>query len=252
MSEPLTLSLEPATDWTAARIAAANAELDGATPQETLRWSIDRFPGEITLACSFGGLSGMVLLDMVMRLDRSIPVFYLDTDLLFPETLATRDAAIARYDFQPLGFRAERTLDQQAAAHGPALWARDPDACCALRKVAPNRRALEGHSAWISGLRRDQSAARRDVQRVGWDVEFGLVKINPLVDWTENQLWDYVNENQVPHNPLHAQGYPSIGCIPCTRPVAAGEDARAGRWTGFEKTECGLHSRSLGVSGAGR
>src|SRR5262249_4828766 len=151
------------------RLAEVNDRLAGADPQTTLRWAVDTFGRDVALACSFGGASGMALLDMTMKIDPRVPVFYIDTEVLFPETYATRDRAAARYGFRPLAFTAELTLAEQAARYGEALWARDPDACCAIRKVAPNKRALAGRRAWISGLRRDQSQTRRTTQRVEWD-----------------------------------------------------------------------------------
>jgi phosphoadenosine phosphosulfate reductase len=183
----------------------------------------------------------MVLLDMMMRIDQGVEVFYLDTDFLFPETYRLRDIAAEKYGFQPAGYMSLLTPDEQARRHGPALWERDPDACCAIRKVEPNRRALEGKRAWISGLRRDQSSTRAQIDIVEWDEKFGLVKLNPLAAWTESQVWKYVLDEGVPYNELHDRGYPSIGCTHCTRPVAAGDDPRSGRWQGFDKTECGLH-----------
>jgi phosphoadenosine phosphosulfate reductase len=223
------------------QIAVWNEELASAEPQEILRWAIKTFGVKVTLACSFGGVSGMALLDMAVKIDPKIRVFYLDTDFLFAETYQTRDAAVRRYGLTPLGFRSKLTLEQQAAAHGPELWKTNPDLCCALRKVEPNARALEGMEAWIAGLRRDQSRTRAAVEPVQWDAQFGLYKIAPLWNWTEDDVWDYIGRERVPVNPLHADGYPSIGCTHCTRRVAAGEDLRAGRWSAVEKTECGLH-----------
>ncbi|MDE3095555.1 MAG: phosphoadenylyl-sulfate reductase [Chloroflexota bacterium] len=223
-------------------LAAASRELEGASPQQVLRWAAAAYQPGLALACSFGGPSGMVLLDMMMRIDRSVEVFYIDTDFLFPETYRLRDIAAARYGFEPAGYMSLLTPAQQAAAYGDALWARDPDACCALRKVEPNRRALAGKRAWLSGIRRDQSKSRAETPIVQWDGKFGLVKVNPLATWTESQVWQYILDNEVPYNELHDQGYPSIGCTHCTRPVAAGDDPRSGRWQGFDKTECGLHA----------
>jgi phosphoadenosine phosphosulfate reductase len=215
--------------------------LDEATPQEILAWAAKEYQPGLALACSFGGPSGMVLLDMTMKIDRSVEVFYLDTDFLFPETYKLRDVAAARYDFEPVGYMSLLTPQEQAAKHGDELWARDPDACCAIRKVEPNRRALDGKTAWISGIRRDQTKERTDVDIVQWDEKFGLVKINPLATWTESQVWKYILDHGVPYNELHDRSYPSIGCTYCTKPVKPGDDPRSGRWQGFEKTECGLH-----------
>ena len=220
---------------------ALSLRFEGAEPQEILRWAADAFQPGLALACSFGGPSGMVLLDMMMSIDRGVEVFYIDTDFLFPETYALRDLAAQKYGFEPAGYMSLLTPSAQVARHGDALWARDPDACCAIRKVEPNRRALDGKRAWISGIRRDQSKTRADVDIVQWDEKFGLVKINPLASWTESQVWSYILDNGVPYNELHDGGYPSIGCTHCTRPVTEGEDPRSGRWQGTGKTECGLH-----------
>lgn len=215
--------------------------LEDKTPQEVLRWAIESFFPEITLACSFGGISGMALLDMAVKIEPRLRVHYIDTDLLFPETYALRDRVMAKYSVQPVAIKSLLTLEEQTQRHGEALWTRDPDLCCQLRKVEPNRRALEGMRAWIAGLRRDQGSSRRDTGIVEWDANFGLAKVNPLANWSERQVWDYVVKNDVPYNPLHDRGYPSIGCLHCTRPVAAGADPRSGRWVGFNKDECGLH-----------
>ncbi len=216
-------------------------EMEGWSPQEILTWAIQTYRPRLTLACSFGGPSGMVLLDMVMQLAPDTPVFYLDTGFLFPETYRLAEVAAARYGITPIAVRPALGAAEQAAQYGEALWTRDPDRCCELRKVLPQREALKGFDAWISGLRRDQAATRRTTPAVQWDQKFGLVKINPLATWDERSVWRYIAAHDVPYNPLHDQGYPSIGCTHCTRPVAPGEDARAGRWSGFTKTECGLH-----------
>jgi phosphoadenosine phosphosulfate reductase len=133
------------------------------------------------------------------------------------------------------------SLEDQAATEGPNLWSTSPDRCCFIRKVLPLRRFLSTRSAWITGIRRDQSPTRKGIGIVSWDAANGLVKINPLARWTESDVWAYIRRYDLPYNPLHDEGYPSIGCIPCTRQVADGEDARAGRWRGHEKLECGIH-----------
>lgn len=224
-----------------AELARLNAELEGQGPQGILKWAVQRFGSALTLACSFGGISGMVLLDMAVKIDPDIRVFYLDTGFLFPETYALRDEVERRYGIKPLAFRPALSAEAQAARYGEALWLRDPDKCCAIRKVGPNRQALEGMQAWIAGLRRDQSGTRRQIRAVEWDNKFNLYKISPLWDWTEEMVWIYLEVEGIPYNRLHEQGYPSLGCTNCTRPVAAGEDSRAGRWSGRGKTECGLH-----------
>jgi phosphoadenosine phosphosulfate reductase len=216
--------------------------LEAHTAEEILAWALARYAPRIVLACSFGGPSGMVLLDMVMRLAPDTPVFYLDTDLLFPETYALIEHASAYYGITPIAVHPALSIAQQAAEHGDALWARDPDLCCHLRKVTPQREALREYDAWIAGLRRDQSPTRRATPVVQWDVKFDLVKICPLALWDERRVWRYIATHRVPTNALHGRGYPSIGCTHCTRPVADGGDARSGRWSGFEKLECGLHT----------
>lgn len=220
---------------------ALNSKLETRSPQEIVAWAVDEFGDGLTLACSFGGVSGMALLDMAVAVKPDISVFYLDTGFLFPETLQTRDRAVERYGIRPVGYSTQVSPEEQARRHGEELWARDPDLCCAIRKVEPNARALKGKAAWITGLRRDQSSTRRAVRPVDWDAKFGLYKVSPLAGWTERQVWAYVIEHGVPYNPLHDAGYPSIGCTHCTRPVGAGEDIRSGRWSGTGKIECGLH-----------
>jgi len=239
---PRTARARPARP-TREELARLAGELEGREPEAILAWALRTYRRRVTLACSFGGPSGMVLLDMVMRLDRRVPVFYLDTDLLFPETYALVEEVSRRYGIAPIAVRPGLSVGMQAARHGEALWARDPDRCCELRKVTPQREALARYDAWITGLRRDQSATRRTTPVAQWDEKFGLAKISPLAAWSERDVWRYLAERNVPYNRLHASGYPSIGCTHCTRPLAADEeDMRAGRWSGFEKTECGLHT----------
>jgi len=195
------------------------------------------------LAVSFGGLGGLVLLDLALRIDPKLPVYYLDTGLLFPETYAFIERTERRYGLTAIPVQPELTVAEQGARHGEALWARDPDACCALRKVEPQRAFLQNYDAWITGLHRTELATRQDLPRVAWDARSNVVKIMPLAQWTAADLTAYAEVNDIPHNPLLDTGFTSIGCVPCTRRVAPGEDPRAGRWVGFEKTECGLHGR---------
>ena len=220
----------------------AARELEESSPQEILAWAMATYRPKITLACSFGGPTGMVLLDMVMRIATETPVFYLETGFLFPETHQLIELSKRKYGIAPQAVQTRLTAAQQAAAYGEALWERDPDRCCELRKVLPQREALQGYDAWITGLRRDQASTRQATPVVAWDKKFGLVKLCPLARWDERAVWRYIYDHDVPYNQLHDQGYPSIGCTNCTRPVAPGEDLRAGRWSGFTKTECGLHT----------
>ena len=228
-------------------LARFSAELEGKGPQEILRWAVKEFQPGLTMACSFGGPTGMVLLDMMMQIDPSVEVFYLDTDFLFPETYHLRDVCEQKYGFKPIGYKSLLTPEAQAEKHGDALWARDPDACCEIRKVEPNYRALEGKSAWLSGMRRDQAKTRADIGIVEWDTKFDLVKLNPLAAWDEKQVWAYIMANGVPYNELHNRGYPSIGCTYCTKAVKEGDDPRSGRWAGFDKEECGIQEGSITI-----
>ena len=170
----------------------------------------------------------------------TVPTFLLDTGLLFADTYALKRRVEQRYGVAIRSVRPRLDLADQAAAHGPRLWQRNPDHCCYLRKVAPLKEALAGVDAWITGIRADQSAARADARAVEWDDQFGLLKINPLAAWSRDDVDRYVQAHDVPINPLLLQGYPSVGCEPCTSQPRAG-DERAGRWAGLEKTECGIH-----------
>ena len=228
-----------------ATLARLSADMEGKEPQAILRWAVAEFQPGLTLACSFGGPSGMALLDMVMNIDPTVEGFYLDTDFLFPETHHLRDVCEAKYGFKPIAYKSLLTPAAQAEKYGEALWLRDPDQCCDLRKVEPNQHALEDKRAWISGMRRDQSKTRAEIGIVEWDTKFQLVKLNPLATWDERSVWGYIMANDVPYNELHDRGYPSIGCTYCTKPVKAGEDLRSGRWAGFDKEECGIQEGTL-------
>ncbi|TCJ13208.1 phosphoadenylyl-sulfate reductase [Rubrobacter taiwanensis] len=215
--------------------------LEGASPPEVLEWAVETYGEGLTLSVSFGGAEGMVLLDMLSRITGRVRVFTLDTGFLFRETLRFRAEVMRRYRLPLEVVRPQLTITQQAARFGERLYAHDPDFCCRMRKVEPLERALRGYAAWVTGIRREQTAQRRETPVVGWEERFGVVKIAPLARWSSEQVEEYVRERGVPVNPLLERGYRSIGCEPCTRPVGIGEDDRAGRWDGFEKTECGLH-----------
>ncbi len=226
--------------WSAAELAELNARFRDRPPEELLAWAAERF-GELTvLTCSFGGASGMVLLDMVARLRLPIAILFLDTDLLFPETYALAAEVERRYGLTVRRQRPAVSLEEQARQYGPELYARDPDRCCAMRKVAPLAEALRPYRAWISGIRREQTAQRATTDLVAWNARHGLLKLSPLAAWSEQEVWAYLHTHNVPYNPLLDRGFPSLGCAPCTRPASA-DDPRAGRWSGFAKTECGIH-----------
>lgn len=214
-------------------------ELERASAHDLLEWAIESFHPRLYIACSFQKTSS-VIVDMATKINPEVRFFYLDTDVLFPETYATRTAFEERY-----GIRFHRyssmTLDQQADLYGKELWNRDPDACCGIRKVEPMRSALTAVDCWVSGIRREDSPARAKAAKFGWDERFNLWKLNPIADWTQKQVWEYISEHDVPYNPLHDQGYPSIGCTHCTRKPDLDAGERAGRWAGSDKTECGLH-----------
>jgi phosphoadenosine phosphosulfate reductase len=207
-----------------------------------LAWSVDRFGPRVTFATAFGP-EGCVLLDLIGRQARAIDVFTLDTGLLFPESYTLWTRIETRYGLRIRGVRPELSLEDQAQGHGARLWERDPASCCELRKLAPLRRALAGFEAWVTSIRRDQAPDRAGARVVEWDRRFGLVKVNPLASWDSRQVWRHIVQNDVPYNPLHDRGYPSLGCVPCTSPVRPGEGPRAGRWRGFARTECGLHAK---------
>lgn len=227
--------------WSEAELHEVAASLEGQGPEAVLQWGFDQFgQKEIALACSFGS-EDVALVDMVSKLRPGARVFYLDTNVLFPETYTLIEQMKAKYDVSYEQVLPLLTLEEQAAQHGDELWKSDPDACCGIRKVEPLKRILGTVSAWITGIRREQAPTRANAKVIEWDAKFGLVKLNPLAAWKEKDVWSYIMANGVPYNPLHDNGYPSIGCTHCTRAVKPGEDPRAGRWSGFQKTECGLH-----------
>jgi phosphoadenylyl-sulfate reductase (thioredoxin) len=223
-------------------VAVDVSDLEGRPPASILAWAAERFAPRITFATAFG-TEGCVLVDLIARHHLPIDVLTLDTGLYFPETYELWRRLEERYGLTIRGVRADLSVAAQAAVHGDALWQRTPDRCCEIRKVAPLRRALAGVDAWITSIRRGETPERSATRVVEWDARFGLVKINPLAHWTSEDVNRYVRVHRVPVNPLHARGYPSIGCMPCTSAVSAGEAPRAGRWRGRGKTECGLHAR---------
>ena len=209
--------------------------------EEVLAWAFDTYGDKIAIATGMG-VEGMALLDIAASVNPNVKLFTGDTEFLFPETYDLMDRVEEKYGIKIERLYSQLTPEKQAADFSPELWARDPDQCCALRKVEPLKRKLATLDAWITAIRRGQTADRASVRKIDWDAKFNLVKINPLADWTREMVWNYVIRNDVPYNPLHDQNYPSIGCTHCTRAVKPGEDPRAGRWSGFGKTECGLHT----------
>jgi phosphoadenosine phosphosulfate reductase len=212
--------------------SAINAEPMSA--EEILRTVVAGAP-RLALACSFQKEEA-VLVDMLMSIDPTVRIFALDTHVLFPETYAAWAEMEARYGITVEVFEGP-SLAAQAEVHGDKLWERDQNACCGIRKIEPLRRALGSLDAWITGIRRDQSPTRANAPKLGWDDVFGLWKANPIADWEEERVWQYIRERDLPVNALHAKGYESIGCTHCTAPGSG----REGRWAGNAKTECGLH-----------
>ena len=214
--------------------------LEDSSPEDILTWAAERFGPKLTMATAFGP-EGCLILSMLAKVAPETYVFNLDTGYQFPETLELRDRIAEKYGIEVDFQRADLSIEEFEAANGGPVHETDPDRCCFERKVVVLRRALKDFGAWTSGIRRDQSPFRAATPILGWDKKFNLVKVSPLANWTKELVWKRIIEQQVPYNPLHDRGYPSVGCQPCTRPVILGEDERAGRWSGSAKTECGLH-----------
>jgi len=220
-------------------IKQAADELESQSAEDVIRAAVEKFPN-LTLACSFGA-EDVVLVDLLHKISPEADVFYLDTNLHFAETYETRDRLEELYGKKFIQVLPKLTLEEQARQYGDELWSVDPNACCNIRKVSPLTEILSRYDAWITGIRRDQAPTRANARKVEYDTKFGLVKFNPLADWTSEDVWSYIRKYNLFYNPLHDRNYPSIGCVKCTRQVLVGEDPRAGRWSGFAKTECGLH-----------
>jgi len=221
-------------------IAAASARLQFAEPEEILEWGFDEFGDRISIATGFGA-EGIALIDMAVKINANPDIFFLDTEFLFPETYELRDRLEQRYSIRIRAVTGEYSAEAQARQFGDRLWESDPDLCCRLRKLEPMKAELSGLDAWVTAIRRDQSDARAAAQSVEWDSKWQLTKINPLVRWSRDEVWSYIRARELPYNPLHDRGYPSIGCTHCTSSVSGPEHERAGRWRGHKKTECGLH-----------
>jgi phosphoadenosine phosphosulfate reductase len=216
--------------------AALAPQLEDLTAEAVLAEMVERFHPGLYVACSFQK-EASVILHMILQIEPRARVFTLDTGVLFPETYETWRQIERRYGIEIDGVSGI-SLGRQAALHGDALWERDPDRCCEIRKVTPLREILSGVDAWVTGLRREQSPERADTPKLGWDAKHGLWKANPLADWSERDVWSYIHENDVPYHPLHDRGFDSIGCTHCTKPGRG----REGRWAGTDKIECGLHA----------
>lgn len=250
LHETFSLGVDPELGLRA-EVASLNSQFAGARAHDILQAAIrHQFAGEIAMVSSFGADS-TVLLHMVAQIDPTTPVLFVDTAKLFPATVQHRDVLIGKLGLTDV--RTHTPSKEDLAEKDPAgmLWMSDTDACCNIRKVLPLDRALSGFDAWISGRKRFQSASRAELQT--FEIDEGRVKVNPIADWSSADILDYAKAYDLPPHPLVAQGYPSIGCIPCTDKVAPGEDPRSGRWRGQDKTECGIHWPTHGkeIDGSG-
>lgn len=224
-------------------LSELNSQFECQLPDELLLWGAEHFGKTIVLGTGFGP-SGVVLIHKIYELQLPVKIFCLDTNLLFKETYSLWDKIEDRFDIRIESVSPILTLEGQARRHKEELWKSDPDRCCYLRKVLPLQKYLSNKKAWITGLRRLQSEMRKDVDKIEWDPGNKVYKLNPLADWTQSDVWEYIDKHNLPYNPLHNEGYPSIGCIPCTEP-STDQDERSGRWKNLEKTECGIHLPSL-------
>ncbi len=215
------------------------AELDGASAEELLAWTDEHFGGQYVVASN---MQDAVLVDLAAKVRPGVDVLFLDTGYHFVETIGTRDAVEAVYDVNVVNVTAENSVAKQDELFGKDLFAREPNECCRMRKVEPLGKALRGYSAWVTGIRRVEAPTRANAPLISWDKAFGLVKINPLAAWSDDDMQEYIDANGILVNPLVYEGYPSIGCAPCTAKPIEGADPRSGRWQGLAKTECGLHA----------
>ena len=223
-------------------LVSVSQELETARPQEILRWAVERFGDKFTMATAFGP-EGMILIHMLSEFAKQTHIFNLDTGYQFKETLELRERVLQKYGIAVEMKQPELSVAEYERVNGGPVYLSNPDQCCGDRKIKVQWKAVAGKTAWASAIRRDQSPDRANAPIVGWDHKFRLVKVSPLANWTKKLVWDFVTKNDVPYNPLHDDGYVSIGCQPCTRPIGIGEDERAGRWAGFAKKECGLHTQ---------
>ncbi|MCY2975087.1 MAG: phosphoadenylyl-sulfate reductase [Planctomycetota bacterium] len=232
---------EPTPEFLA-ELAETSLRLESATPQEILRWAVDRFGDKFTMATAFGP-EGMTIIHMLSQFSPKTPIFNLDTGYQFPETLELRERVLQKYGIAVEMKQPINTVEEYERINGGPVHKHDPNRCCGDRKLAVLHEAAKGMLAWASAIRRNQSPDRAVAPIVGWDKKFHLVKVSPLANWTKQQVWKMIREEDIPYNSLHDKGYMSIGCWPCTRETTFGEDERSGRWSGSAKTECGLHSQ---------
>ena len=236
----------PTEALTPAEVRFLDQQFNHQTTEEVLAWAWQRFGANAAIGTSFQG-AGLVMIDLAKKNRLPFPVFTLDTGLLFPETLALKKRLEEFFELGIETLEPDLTVEEQADINGPELWKQNPDLCCTIRKVFPLRDKLSDLDCWITGLRRQQSETRAGIgiiELYAFDEGSGrdIVKLNPMANWSRDAVWNYLREHRIPYNPLQDQGYRSIGCYPCTRKTNGGEDERAGRWTGFNKVECGIHT----------
>jgi len=223
-----------------AEIERLGLEFEKETPQKIIKFALDKYGSRVSFASSFGA-EDVAIIDMIAKIKPGARVFTLETGYLFSETHDVIRRIKEKYNIKLEIYTPSTSMEEFERQYGK-LYETDPDKCCAIRKIEPLNRAMADNlDAWITGIRRDQSPTRANTKKVEMDKKFNLVKFNPIADWTSEKVWDYIRKNNIPYNVLHDRNYPSIGCAPCTKPVKPGEDPRAGRWAGKEKTECGLH-----------
>lgn len=232
--------------FTAAELQSLNQRFHTQPTEEILRWTWERFGTRAAIGTSFQG-AGLVMMDLCRKHGFAFPIFTLDTGLLFPETLELKSRLEEFFGFRIESLHPDLTVQQQEEAQGPELWKREPDLCCTLRKVLPLRDKLSQLDCWITGLRRQQAETRSDIgiielYRFDEESNRDIAKMNPMANWKRDAVWKYIHDHKIPYNPLHDRGYSSIGCFPCTAKSGQGENERAGRWVGFGKVECGIHT----------
>jgi phosphoadenosine phosphosulfate reductase len=219
-------------------------------PEGLLKWITKNIPNERVVMGTGFGPPGIVLLDMLFKVTRDISVFYIDTAFLFDQTYDLKEKLQKKYGFKFLRISTDLAPEMQADQYGDKLWEKDPDICCNIRKVLPLKDILKKYDIWITGIRKKQTQVRNQSELIELESRFEVIKINPLINWTHNEVWDYIKTHNLPYNPLHDNNYPSIGCKQCTSPVCSGEDDRSGRWKGTNKTECGLHkTNNIAING---
>jgi phosphoadenosine phosphosulfate reductase len=234
-------SLQPHVVPSPRELSAINRRLEDARPMEILEWAVETYGEGLALSASFGGPEGMALLDMLSRITDDVTVLTIDTGFLFKETIEFREKVMRRYQLPLVVLRPELSTEEQVERYGEEMRTCTPDLCCQVRKVQPLQKALKRYDAWMTGIRREQTPQRANTPVISWEERYGAAKIAPFAFIKEEWVHEYVAKHDVPVNPLLEKGYKSIGCEPCTRPVAPDEDARAGRWSDLEKTECGIH-----------